>query len=106
AYDFIRWATSRPVMKLSALRGLPPVRESLFTDRELVERHPWLPASRQALENASPRPRITGWEQVNTAFRCGLRDAFTRAAELDSQDYTNFAREFLDSMHALVTAVG
>ncbi len=107
AFDFIQWATSAPVMRLSALRGLPPVRESLFTDRELVELHPWLPASREALENASPRPRISGWESVNTALRCGLRDAFTRLGHKKKNvDYTDFSEDFLYSMNTLLNAVG
>src|SRR5204862_6633111 len=57
AMDFLLWATSAPQMKLSAQRGNPPTRKSVFTDAELVARFPAYPAQLKSLESSRPRPR-------------------------------------------------
>ena len=81
AYDFIVWATSRDVMKTSALLGVPPVRQSLFDDRELVTTFPWLPDVAAALSTAFARPRVPAWEYLEGALSCSL-DTALRGAEL------------------------
>ncbi len=88
AYNFLTWATSRDIMKTSALLGVPPARESLFNDRELVARYPWLPDVEVALGNAFPRPRIPAWDVVEGIIGCALDDGLIRAAEVprDAED--------------------
>jgi multiple sugar transport system substrate-binding protein len=81
AYDFITWATSRDIMKTSALLGVPPVRKSLFADRELVNRYAWLPDVEVALSQAFARPRIPAWDVVEGILGCHL-DGALRAAEV------------------------
>jgi multiple sugar transport system substrate-binding protein len=66
AFDFIVWATSHDVMKQMARTGLPPTRESIFADEELIEDFWWLPATHQALENATWRPRTPEWNKVES----------------------------------------
>jgi multiple sugar transport system substrate-binding protein len=86
AYDFIVWATSRDVMKTSALLGVPPVRPSLFNDRQLVTRYSWLPDVEIALENAFARPRIPAWNIVEGILACAVAGSLERAGELPSED--------------------
>ncbi len=85
AYDFITWATSQDIMKTSALLGVPPARESLFNDRELVERYTWLPEVEIALQNAFARPRIPAWDVVEGILGCALDRGLLRAAEVKSR---------------------
>lgn len=83
AYAFITWATSHDIMKTSALLGVPPARESLFNDRELVSRYAWLPDVEAALENSFARPRIPAWDVVEGIIGCALDRGLVRAAEVD-----------------------
>jgi len=86
AYAFITWATSRDIMKTSALLGVPPARESLFTDRELVSKYEWLPQVEIALENAYARPRIPAWDVVEGILACALDRGLVRAAAVENAD--------------------
>lgn len=88
AYEFITWATSRDIMKTSALLGVPPVRGSLFNDRELVERYPWLPDVQVALGNSFPRPRVPAWDVVEGIIGCAVDQGLQRAAAVprDAED--------------------
>ncbi len=82
AYDFITWATSRDVMKTSALLGVPPARLSLFNDRQLVSRYNWLPDVEVALEQAFARPRIPSWNIVEGMLACAISAGLQRAEGL------------------------
>lgn len=82
AYDFVTWATSRDVMKTSALLGVPPVRSSLFNDRQLVTRYGWLPDVQEGLEQAFARPRTPGWNIVEGILACALTSSLQRAEAL------------------------
>ncbi|MCB9482393.1 MAG: extracellular solute-binding protein [Dehalococcoidia bacterium] len=84
AYDFITWATSQDIMKTSALLGVPPARESLFNDRELVKRYSWLPEVEVALQNSFARPRIPAWDVVEGIIGCALDRGLIRAADVKS----------------------
>jgi multiple sugar transport system substrate-binding protein len=84
AYDFIVWATSREVMKTSALLGVPPVRRSLFDDRELITSFPWLPDVSTALATAFARPRVPAWDYLESALSCSLDEALRRAESVAS----------------------
>lgn len=99
AYAFITWATSRDIMKTSALLGVPPARASLFGDRELTNRYAWLPDVRTALENAFARPRIPAWDVVEGIIGCALDDGLQDAAEVD-RDGDDAADAYLEIAHA------
>ena len=65
AFDFMVWATSAEQIKISATRGNPPVRFSVFTDPELtsageVPSLPDLDGSDQLLDPASASPEMAG----------------------------------------------
>lgn len=89
AMDFLLWATSREQMKLSALRGNPPTRKSLFTDPELVAKYPSYPAQLRSLERSRPRPRTPLWNEIENAFGIYLSKA--NSGELTAEDAMNQA---------------
>jgi multiple sugar transport system substrate-binding protein len=89
AIDFLLWATSREQMKLSALRGNPPTRKSLFTDSDLVSKFPSYPAQLRSLESSRPRPRTPLWNEIENAFGIYLSKA--NSGELSPEDAMNQA---------------
>ena len=89
AMDFLLWATSREQMKLSAQRGNPPTRRSLFTDPELVAKFPSYPAQLRSLESSRPRPRTPQWNEIENAFGIYLSKA--NSGELTPEDAMNRA---------------
>lgn len=89
AMDFLLWATNREQMKLSAQRGNPPTRKSLFTDPELVAKFPSYPAQLRSLESSRPRPRTPLWNEIENAFGIYLSKA--NSGELSAEDAMNQA---------------
>jgi multiple sugar transport system substrate-binding protein len=89
AMDFLLWATDRDQMKLSAQRGNPPTRKSLFTDPELVAKFPSYPAQLRSLESSRPRPRTPLWNEIENAFGIYLSKA--NSGELTAEDAMNQA---------------
>ena len=89
AFDFLLWATSAEQMRLSALRGNPPTRKSLFTDPELVKRFPAYPAQLRSLESSKPRPRTPFWNEIENVFGIYLSKA--NSGELSAEDAMNQA---------------
>jgi multiple sugar transport system substrate-binding protein len=75
ALEFLLWATSAGQMKLSALRGNPPTRKSIFNDPELVAKFPAFPVQLRSLENSRPRPRTPLWNEIENAFGIFLSKA-------------------------------
>jgi len=64
---FIDFITSAEMQKQLALEiGQPPTRTSVYTDGDVVAKYRWYPNQLQALENATPRPRIVQWSRVET----------------------------------------
>lgn len=89
AMGFLLWATDREQMKLSAQRGNPPTRRSLFTDPELVAKFPSYPAQLRSLEGSRPRPRTPLWNEIENAFGIYLSKA--NSGELSADDAMNQA---------------
>jgi multiple sugar transport system substrate-binding protein len=89
AFDFLVWATSREQMKLSAMRGNPPTRQSIFKDPEMVKKFPAYPSQLRSLENSRPRPRTPLWNEVENAFGIFLSKA--NSGELSAEDALNQA---------------
>jgi multiple sugar transport system substrate-binding protein len=75
AFDFLLWATSAEQMRLSALRGNPPTRASLFQDQELVARFPAYPVQYRALRGSRPRPRTPLWNEIENSLGTYLSQA-------------------------------
>ena len=75
AFDFLLWVTSQEQMRLSALRGNPPTRKSIFEDQELIARFPAYPVQYQALLGSRPRPRSPVWNEIENTFGTYLSQA-------------------------------
>ena len=88
AFDFLLWVTSPEQMRLSALRGNPPTRKSVFQDAELSARFRAYPVQFQALSQARPRPRSPIWNEIENTFGIYLSQAnskyYTPRAALDA----------------------
>ena len=89
ATDFLLWATSAEQMKLSAIRGNPPTRKSVFNDPQLVAKFPSYPAQLRSLESSRPRPRTPLWNEIENAFGIYLSKA--NSGELSAEDAMNQA---------------
>jgi multiple sugar transport system substrate-binding protein len=89
AMDFLLWATSAEQMKLSAQRGNPPTRRSVFTDSQLQAKFPSYPAQLKSLETSRPRPRTPLWNEIENAFGIYLSKA--NSGELSAEDAMNQA---------------
>jgi len=96
AMDFLLWATSAEQMKLSALRGNPPTRRSLFKDAELVAKNPAYPAQLSSLESSRPRPRTPYWNEIENAFGIFLSKA--NSGELSAADAMNQANAEIEKI--------
>jgi multiple sugar transport system substrate-binding protein len=77
AFDFMVWATSPEQIKISATRGNPPVRFSVFTDPELTsqEKFRHFPTLMTAIDFSTPRPRHPKWPEIENAFGIELSKA-------------------------------
>ena len=75
AFEFIRWATEAPQMKIAARRGNPPTRTSVFEDAELRKQFRAYPVQKASLESAKPRPRTALWNEIENVFGIYLSKA-------------------------------
>jgi len=77
AFDFMIWATSPEQIKISATRGNPPVRFSVFTDPELTSQDQFrhFPVLMEAINFSTPRPRHPQWPEIENAFGIELSKA-------------------------------
>ena len=96
AMDFLMWATDAEQMKLSALRGNPPTRKSLFRDPELVAKYPTYPAQLRSLESSRPRPRTPHWNEIENAFGIFLSKA--NSGELSPAEAMNQANAEIEKI--------
>ena len=84
AMDFLLWATSVEQMKLSAARGNPPTRKSVFNDPQLVAKFPSYPAQLRSLESSRPRPRTPLWNEIENVFGIYLSKANSGSLSAES----------------------
>ena len=96
AMDFLIWATSAEQMKLSAQRGNPPTRTSVFKDPDLISRYPAYPAQLRSLESSRPRPRTPQWNEIENAFGIFLSKA--NSGELTAEDAMNQANAEIEKI--------
>jgi multiple sugar transport system substrate-binding protein len=67
AEEFIKFATSSEIQKALALEfGMPPTRNSVYFDEDVVSKYRWYPQQAKALETGKPRPRIKNWAEVES----------------------------------------
>jgi multiple sugar transport system substrate-binding protein len=96
AMDFLLWATNAEQMKLSAQRGNPPTRRSLFNDSQLVAKFPAYPAQLKSLETSRPRPRTPQWNEIENVFGIFLSKA--NSGELSPEDAMNQANAEIEKI--------
>ena len=96
AIDFLLWATSADQMRLSAQRGNPPTRRSLFLEAELLAKNPAYPAQLRSLETSRPRPRTPQWNEIENAFGIFLSKA--NSGELSALDAMNQANAEIEKI--------
>jgi multiple sugar transport system substrate-binding protein len=67
AETFLQFATSANIQKTLALNyGIPPTRESVYFDKEVVAKYRWYPQQAAALKTGKARPRIQNWAEVES----------------------------------------
>lgn len=78
AARLIAYLTSERVQRQVLTRGaLPPVRDALYRDPELVRRFPYLPTLRAGVLAAKPRPKSSRYDQVSLVVQAVVHDAMT-----------------------------
>ncbi|MDU0478854.1 ABC transporter substrate-binding protein [Staphylococcus chromogenes] len=77
ARDFIQFIVSEENQKSFAENSFPPVLASIYDDPALVEKYPYLPALKQSLEAASPRPVSPFYPAISKAVQDNSYAALT-----------------------------
>jgi multiple sugar transport system substrate-binding protein len=78
ALDFIKYLTDLPNERQMLEQGsFPPVWTQLYTDKNLIRSHPYLPVLEQAINSARPRPAITNYDQASLAISSAVYQALT-----------------------------
>ncbi|MCG8708747.1 ABC transporter substrate-binding protein [Brenneria sp. 4F2] len=69
ATAFLKFATGADMQKKLALSfGIPPTRQSIYFDREVVAKYRWYPQQAEALKTSKARPRIQNWAEVESVL--------------------------------------
>jgi len=78
AWEFVEFMTSPEIQKLFATGiGKAPTRRALFSDPEVLDRHPHFADLLPVLETASPRPRTPIYPQVSHILQRFLHKAIS-----------------------------
>ncbi|OEV03025.1 ABC transporter substrate-binding protein [Streptomyces oceani] len=97
AADLIAYLASERVQRRVLTEGgLPPVRSDLYTDRELVREHPYLPVLHSSLKSAKPRTKSPRYDQVTLAVQAVSADVL--AGRQSAEDGTARLRRELRSI--------
>lgn len=93
ALAFIKFLTSasseRQVLLDSAL---PPVWTSLYSEKSLIRRFPFLPVEKQAILSARPRPALVNYNQFSLAISSAVHEALAQRLSV-SATLTQLASE-------------
>ncbi|MBN9644488.1 ABC transporter substrate-binding protein [Corynebacterium mendelii] len=69
ARDFVEFITNEKNQKSFAEASFPPVLASIYDDADLIKDYPFLPALKQSLENAVPRPVSPFYPAISKAIQ-------------------------------------
>ena len=94
AKDFMEFIVSEENQKSFAAQSFPPVLASIYDDAALVEEFPYLPALKESLENAKPRPVTPFYTAVSKAIQNNATAALKGDVTVD---------EATESMSAAIT---
>ncbi|MEV1204423.1 ABC transporter substrate-binding protein [Microbispora rosea] len=84
ALDFIRYFTGLDNERLVLTEGsFPPVWAELYDDPELIKRFPYLPALKEAIVSARPRPVTADYNQISLLISSAVSGALTLDKPVD-----------------------
>ncbi|AKK11653.1 ABC transporter substrate-binding protein [Corynebacterium uterequi] len=83
ARDFIQFIVSEDVQRGFAEESFPPVLASLYEDEKLVEQFPYLPALKESLDNAAPRPVTPFYTALSKAIQDNAAAALSGSVSVD-----------------------
>ncbi|WP_420099682.1 ABC transporter substrate-binding protein [Corynebacterium sp.] len=77
ALDFMQFIVSDENQRSFAEESFPPVLASIYDDESLIEEFPYLPALKESLENAKPRPVSPSYDALSKAVQDNAYAAIT-----------------------------
>lgn len=83
AKDFIEFIINEENQLSFAEASFPPVLASIYDDQALIEEHPYLPALKESLENAKPRPVSPFYPAISKAIQDNAYAALTAGKSVD-----------------------
>lgn len=83
AFDFVQFILSEENQRGFAEQSFPPVLASIYEDESLIEQFPYLPALKDALDNAQPRPVTPFYAAVSKAIADNAYAAIVEGQDLD-----------------------
>ena len=83
ALDFMKFIINEENQKSFAEASFPPVLASIYDDDSLVEEFPYLPALKESLENAAPRPVSPFYTAISKAVQDNAYAALTAGKSVD-----------------------
>ncbi|PQM75421.1 ABC transporter substrate-binding protein [Corynebacterium sp. J010B-136] len=83
ARDFIEFVINEENQTSFAEASFPPVLASIYDDESLIEQFPYLPALKESLKNASPRPVSPFYPAISKAIQDNAYAALTDGKSVD-----------------------
>ncbi|AIG63766.1 ABC transporter substrate-binding protein [Corynebacterium atypicum] len=83
ARDFIEFIVNEDNQRSFAEASFPPVLASIYDDAELIKEQPYLPALKESLENAAPRPVSPFYDAISKAIQDNAYAALTSGTSVD-----------------------
>ncbi|AWB83531.1 ABC transporter substrate-binding protein [Corynebacterium liangguodongii] len=83
ARDFIEFIINEDNQRSFAAASFPPVLASIYDDAELISQQPYLPALKESLENAKPRPVSPFYPAISKAIQDNAYAALTAGKSVD-----------------------
>lgn len=83
AHDFIEFVINEDNQMSFAEASFPPVLSKIYDDKDLIAKYPYLPALKESLENAKPRPVSPFYPAVSKAIQDNAYAALTSGKSVD-----------------------
>ena len=83
ALDFMKFIINEDNQKSFAEQSFPPVLASIYDDPQLQQEFPYLPALKESLENAAPRPVSPFYSAISKAIQDNAYAALTDDKSVD-----------------------
>lgn len=83
ARDFIEFIVNEENQTWFADNSFPPVLASIYDDEDLIEQYPYLPALKESLENAAPRPVSPFYTAISKAVQDNAYAALNGNVDVD-----------------------